>query len=138
MFISEYTEIEKNGLKFLKAIRSDKLVEKKGYLLEFDDDIDMQLAIFRIKGELFCLSNICLHRHASEIYNGIIRDNTVTCPLHGWSYNYRTGENVNTKNGKACLKTYQIFEENNYIYIEKPEIKIPKWRDINYDYNEDN
>ncbi len=134
MYLEDYPEIEKQGVKYIKAIRSDELFEKKGILIEFDDDIDMQLAVFKIDGELYCLSNICYHQHAREIYNGIIKDGFVYCPKHLWSYDYKTGMNSDPNKGRACLQTYHIFEEKNYIYIEKPSIKIPKWRDTNYDF----
>lgn len=134
-YINEYKEVIRNEKSYIKVLSSSELPEKKGYLLAFEDDIDMEVSLFRINGELYCLSNICLHRHAREIYKGIIRGDTVTCPLHGWTYNYKTGINVNSKQGSACLKTYEIFEEKNFIYIEKPVVKIPKWRDLNYDYN---
>ena len=127
-YIKDYPEIQRNGKKYLRIIPSEQLVERKGFRLAFEDDIDLQMALLRIEGELYCISNICLHRHAREIYKGYIQDDTIICPLHGWTYNYKTGQNTNEKQGKACLKVYEIFELNNYIYIEKPEIKIPKWR----------
>lgn len=127
-FIKDFPEIQRNGKKYLKTIASDDLVDRKGYKIEFEDDIDLQLALFRIDEHLYCISNICLHRHAREIYKGYIQDDTIICPLHGWTYSYVTGHNVNEKQGKACLTVYDIFELDGFIYIEKPEVKIPKWR----------
>ena len=127
-YIKDYSEITRNGKKYLKVMPSEQLIERKGHRLEFEDDIDLQMALFRIDGQLYCVSNICLHRHAREIYKGYIQDDTVICPLHGWTYNFKTGENVNAKQGKACLKVYDVFEYDKYIYVEKPEVAIPKWR----------
>ena len=90
----------------------------------------MQLAVFRIEGELYCFTNICPHRHQPKIYDGIIKDSTVTCPEHGWTYSILNGDNTNQMQGIRHLKKYRIFEENGLIFIEKPALEIPKWRQI--------
>ncbi|MCX6146918.1 MAG: Rieske 2Fe-2S domain-containing protein [Candidatus Kapabacteria bacterium] len=117
-----------NGKEYFAICKNNELLEGKGIKIQFDEDDDMQVAIFRINGELYCLSNICPHRHAEEIYNGIIKDGNVTCPLHGWTYNLKSGANVNLKQGLKSLQKFEIFELNKTIYIEKPPLIIPKWR----------
>lgn len=131
-----------NEIEFIKVCNSNELIPKKGKLIKFDDDDDMQVAIFRINDKLYAVSNICPHRHAEEIYNGILtcqneknaldkikEKDVVTCPLHGWSYFLDTGFNTNQKQGIKRIQTYQIFEKNNEIFIEKPKLEIPKWRE---------
>jgi|GEM_PF-266495 len=148
-----------NEVEFIKVCNSNELIPKKGKLIKFDEDDDMQVAIFRINDKLYAVSNICPHRHAEEIYNGILtcqsdeilkgqtndfsevinsaekelehetEKDVVTCPLHGWSYFLDSGFNTNPKQGIKRIKTYQIFEKNNEIYIEKPKLDIPKWRE---------
>ncbi len=119
-----------NGKEYVAICKTNELLEGKGIKIQFDEDDDMQVALFRINGELFCLSNICPHRHAEEIYNGIIKDGNVTCPLHGWTYNLKSGSNVNLKQGLKSLQKYEIFELSDKVYIEKPEMIIPKWRQL--------
>lgn len=126
-------ELEIDGITFVSVCKSSELLNKKGKLVKFEEDDDMQVALFRIEGELFCVSNICPHRHAEEIYNGILTiedncKNVVTCPLHGWSYFLDTGFNTNPKQGIKRITTYQIKEIDGEIYIEKPKLEIPKWR----------
>lgn len=119
-----------DGLEFAKVCKSEELFEKRGKHIQFKEDVDMQLAIFRIDGKLYALNNICPHRHAEEIYNGILIGLEISCPLHGWTYNICDGKNINQKQGIKSLETYQIFEENGYVFVEKPKKKIPKWRQI--------
>lgn len=121
-------EILKNGKKFYHVAYSNDILEKKGIEIQFDDDIDMNVAIIRYEGSLYCVSNICPHKHQAEIYNGIIKDCKVSCPLHGWTYDLKTGENINKKQGIKSLKSYQVFESDGYVYVEKPDLEIPKWR----------
>lgn len=143
--------IEKDNKQLIAVCNSNELFNKKGKLIKFDEDDDMQVAIFRIGEKLYCVSNICPHRHAEEIYNGLLtcevnkldktetlNDNlkendlsdVVTCPLHGWSYYLDSGFNTNPKQGIKRIKTYDIIEQNGIIYIEKPELDIPKWRQV--------
>lgn len=139
--------IELNNKQLIPVCNSNELFNKKGKLIKFDEDDDMQVAIFRIGAKLYCVSNICPHRHAEEIYNGLltcevnkleqqelleenILSDVVTCPLHGWSYYLDSGFNTNPKQGIKRIKTYDIIEQNGTIYIEKPELDIPKWRQV--------
>ncbi len=121
-------EIEKNGKTFKFICYSKDLKEGKGKRIAFEDDVDSQFAVFRINDKLYSVSNICPHRHATRIFEGILKGLTVTCPLHGWTYSLQTGENINKKQGIKKLDIYEIFEEGGKVYMEKPTIKIPKWR----------
>ena len=156
----EYIDIENieiENKKLIPVCNSNELYNKKGKLIKFDEDDDMQVAVFRISEKLYCVSNICPHRHAEEIYNGLLTcevnkleqqnvinelnleedslietklEDVVTCPLHGWSYYLESGYNTNPKQGIKRIKTYMIIEQNGVIYIEKPELDIPKWRQV--------
>lgn len=117
---------------YLKVCPSDEVFERKGTRIQYDEDEDMQVAIFRISGKLYCLWNICPHRHKDQIYNGIIKDLKVICPEHGWTYSLETGENVNKRQGMRGLDKFDVFEEDGWVYIEKPNISIPKWRQDNF------
>lgn len=117
------------GKEFIFLCPSNNIYDGKGYQFLFDDDLDKQVAVFRREGKLFCLSNICPHRHQDKIYDGIIDDMKVSCPEHGWTYSLETGQNVNPLQGLRSLKKYEIIEKNGKIYIEFPVFEIPKWRE---------
>lgn len=117
------------GKEFAKIEKSKNICEKKGYQVLFAGDDDRQLAVFRYKGELYALQNICPHRHADQIYNAIINpEATLTCPLHGWTYNLATGDNTNHKMGLRRLVKYEIFEKEEEVWVEVPPLELPKWR----------
>ncbi len=126
--MSLFSLIDINGKKYIKICPSKEIFERKGKRFQIEDDYDKQVAIFRLNGKLYCLHNICPHRHQDQIHNGIIKDGTVTCPLHGWSYYIDTGENTNPKQGLKKLDTFEIFEQDGFVFIEYPQFKIPKWR----------
>lgn len=127
---NRYEEMLIDGTTFCKVGRSDEIFEGKGLQVKFSDDYDHQVAVIRFEGKLYCLDNICPHRHADSIYEGIINKSkaTVTCPLHGWTYQLKNGKNINTRQGIKSLSTYKIFEKDGHVFVEKPELSIPKWR----------
>lgn len=125
----QYPAIEKDGKVFCDVMAAKDLVEKKGKRVSFSEDPDWELAVFRIEGELYCVTNICPHRHQPEIYNGILTGTELMCPLHGWTYSLETGQNVNTHQGIKSLKQFEIFEQDGRIYVEKPTSdSTPLWR----------
>ncbi len=48
------------------------------------------VAVFELDGELHALAGRCLHR-GGPLADGFVRDGVVTCPLHWWRYDIRTG-----------------------------------------------
>jgi nitrite reductase/ring-hydroxylating ferredoxin subunit len=120
-------------IEFVKLCHRTSIWNGKGLNFQFEEDEDMEIALIQYNDEIYCISNICLHRHATELHNGILKDGTVTCPLHGWTYKLNTGENMNRKQGIRSIKTYQVKIINDFIYVQKPMKEIPKWRQTSED-----
>ena len=53
-----------------------------------------------------------------------IEDCTITCPLHGWIYDLKTGKALG---GNGRLKTYQVYRDGDDVMLEKPEPVEPTW-----------
>lgn len=125
----KYPIVNFDNKEYLKICKSSELLNGKGMKVHYDDSDEVyEVAIFRIEGLLYCVQNHCPHQHAPEIFKGLVEDCVVTCPLHGWSYNLKDGINQNPKQGLRSLETFEVIEKDNWIYIEKPNIPIPKWR----------
>jgi len=122
-FETKYPEREIDGTLFLQVCRSADVFPKRGKNFFFDEET--QIAVFRVDGSLYAVSNICPHQHSPVICDGYIEDLTVTCPLHGWIYSLQSGKALG---GGGRLKTYRVFEENGYVYIEKPRPVEPNWK----------
>ena len=82
---------------------------------------DTDVALFKVEGRIYALSNICPHQHASKMYEGFIENNCIVCPLHGWTFNLETG---NLHSGSKGLETYpvKIVEGNIYAKVESREL----------------
>jgi NAD(P)H-dependent nitrite reductase small subunit len=77
---------------------------------------DIEIALFKIDDNVFAISNICPHQHTALIYEGIIEDGCVVCPVHGWMFDLKTG---NKKSGSRGLDTYpvRIIKEDVFVKV---------------------
>ncbi len=97
---------------YFKLCHISELKEKTGKRF-FINDTD--IAVFKIDGRIYAVSNICPHQKSALIYEGTIEGCNVVCPLHGWEFNLENGKKNNGGNG---LKTYKIKIENDYVFAE--------------------
>jgi nitrite reductase/ring-hydroxylating ferredoxin subunit len=54
---------------------------------------DTEVAVFNVDGELYAVDGACPHR-GGPLAEGVVRDGVVTCPLHWYRFDVRTGEHV--------------------------------------------
>ncbi len=105
---------------YSKVCRCDDLKECEGKRFIVND---LEIAVFKVSGEVFALSNICPHQHTSLICDGFIEDGCVVCPVHGWMFDLRTGLMPTKRSG---LTAYPIRIKDNYIFI-KADKKSFNW-----------
>jgi nitrite reductase/ring-hydroxylating ferredoxin subunit len=66
---------------------------------------DIDVALFKVDGEVYALNNICPHQHTALIYDGYIEEGCVVCPAHGWMFNLKTGKQPT---GAKGLDSYPV------------------------------
>lgn len=71
------------------------------------------VAIFNINGEFFAINNSCPHRGGS-LGDGFLEGNVVTCPLHGWQFDVKTGQSPLMPAKVSC---YQVKVEGNDVLV---------------------
>lgn len=86
--------------------------EKEG--VQFDVD-GLNVAVFKIDGEIFVINNLCPHQHAPVLFEGGLNGYALTCPLHGWIFDLKTGQSTN---GQSKVKKYPHKFEGSDIFIE--------------------
>jgi nitrite reductase (NADH) small subunit len=77
-----------------------------------------QVAVFRLRdGTLRALTAVCPHR-GGPLADGLLDDDVIVCPLHGYTYDLKTG--VETSNGgtAACAYTVTLTSEQD-ITVER-------------------
>ena len=76
---------------------------------------DIEIAVFKIEDKVFAVSNICPHQHTALIYEGIIEDWCVVCPVHGWMFDLQTG---NKKSGRRGLDSYPVKINKGEVFVK--------------------
>ena len=75
-----------------------------------------EIALFTVEGEVFAIANVCTHQHFSKLHEGELSGYVVTCPMHGWSYDIRTGISTNAS-GK--VKSYEVAVRGEEVFVRK-------------------
>ena len=73
------------------------------------------VALFRRRDEVFAIGNECPHQ-AGSLCEGWVEGDIVTCPLHGWEFDLRTGTCMTIPGEK--VPHYRVSVENGAIYVE--------------------
>ncbi len=63
-----------------------------GHMLYVDID-GLPIALANVDGTIYAFGDSCRHE-GGPLSSGVLRDEVVTCPWHGWAYNVRTGKSV--------------------------------------------
>lgn len=77
---------------------------------------DKALALFNFNGEFYAIQDFCPHRGASLGFGEIDEDGLVSCPIHAWFFDIKTGECLTTPNGH-CL-SYDCKIEDGKVMID--------------------
>ncbi len=105
---------------FIKICTIDDLKENLGKRFIIDNS---EIAVFKVEGEIYALSNICPHQKSAIIFDGLIECGKVICPAHGWEFDLATG---NQAGGRRGLTSYPVFIHGRDVYIKMIE------KDINW------
>jgi nitrite reductase (NADH) small subunit len=74
------------------------------------------VALFRRGEEIFALGNLCPHQGGS-LGDGFVEGDIVTCPLHGWEFDLRSGACM-TVPGESVPR-YAVTVESGAVFLEE-------------------
>lgn len=95
-----------------KVIAVQKLHEHRGTLVTVDGK---DIALFRRRDTVCAISNVCAHQHFSMLHQGPVKEFEVTCPMHGWTYDIRTGKSTT---GQGNVAVYPVKVTGNDVFVE--------------------
>ena len=76
---------------------------------------ELEIAILKnSKNEVFALENRCPHKNGA-LSEGIIHGSNVTCPLHNWVIDLKTG--IPKGEDANCVRKYETKIEDNTVYL---------------------
>ena len=108
---------------YIRACSLAEMPKRFGKRIEIEEGVE--IAIFDIGGTFYAVDNVCPHQKFPMLFEGEVNDCVVTCPMHSWQFDIRTGQCLS--GGSAWLATYEVFIENGEIMVEKPKQSRPKW-----------
>ena len=88
---------------FIKVATTDELADQPAKLVEVEGQ---KIALFRVDGTIYALSDICTHR-GGPLSEGELEGAEVTCPWHGAKFDIRTGAVVGPPAPQA-VKSYPV------------------------------
>lgn len=68
---------------------------------------DIGLALFNVAGQIYALDNTCPHA-GGPLGEGVLDQEVVTCPWHGWKFNVRTGQRLKNPAQEWAVLCYEV------------------------------
>ena len=75
---------------------------------------DKPIALFNVGGEIFAINHVCPHR-GGPLAGGRLDGTVVACPLHGWTFDVRTGRPDHP--GGHAVATYEVKVDGTSVYV---------------------
>ena len=95
----------------VRALRADALAEGEGRTVEV---AGRWLAIFKVGGAFHALDNACPHM-AGPLGFGRLDGFVVTCPIHYWAFDVRTG--CSTTNPSQSVARFDAYVEDGWVCV---------------------
>jgi nitrite reductase/ring-hydroxylating ferredoxin subunit len=70
---------------------------------------DGEVAVFNVDGDVLAVEAHCLHK-GGPLADGHVSDGIVTCPLHWWRYDLRTGERLGAPDLRLSCYAVRVVE----------------------------
>jgi len=96
---------------FIKAAKTSEVPQGGGKAVDVGGQ---KVALFNVGGSFHAISDTCAHR-GGPLSQGDLEGSTITCPLHGWSFDVATGAATHQA---ASVKSYPVKVEGDDILIE--------------------
>jgi 3-phenylpropionate/trans-cinnamate dioxygenase ferredoxin subunit len=101
---------------FVKVATVDEVPPGKRKLIDFEY---VTVALFNIKGQLYCIEDVCTHDDG-PLAEGELDGYAIACPRHGAKFDVRDGEVLSMPAVKP-VPSYEVKVEGHDIYIASPD-----------------
>ena len=76
------------------------------------------LAVFNVDGAFYAIDDTCTHK-AGPLGVGLCQAGQVSCPLHGWLFDVRTGQCLTRPD--RPVRTYQVRVHEGDVQVRLPD-----------------
>ncbi len=99
----------------IKLAHVNDVPEGKAVIVRIPDG--EEIALFKVKGHIYAINNACPHMGA-PLGEGRLQGDIVTCPLHAWEFNVKTGECINIPGEDVAC--YSLDIRDGEIFLNQP------------------
>ena len=100
---------------FTRVADAKDISPGKSVCVEFGDE---KVAVFNVEGTFYAVADTCTHVGGS-LSGGTVDGTVVTCPLHGASFDLKTG-NVIGPPASSAVTCYQVRVDGDEVQIAAP------------------
>lgn len=86
------------------------------------------VAVFNVEGEWLAVEGRCLHK-GGALAEGLVSGGVVTCPLHWWRYDLRTGQRLGAPDLRLACYPVRITEGHVEVLVPPAVPAPPSLRD---------
>lgn len=99
------------GSGYARAARADEIGEGEGRTVEV---AGRWVALFKVAGAFYAVDNACPHM-AGPLGAGRLEGFVVTCPLHSWRIDVRTGRAPDDET--VCVARFDVRVEDGWVWV---------------------
>ncbi len=100
---------------FTKVGRVEDFVNRRPKSLVLDDK---DIVVLNLEGTIHAFENSCPHQHFSLLHQGVVGGCTITCPMHGWTFDVGSGHSTN---GSGKLRKFETKVLDDRVWIRRGE-----------------
>ena len=97
---------------FVKVATTDQVKPGRGFGAKLDK---VFIGIYHVDGKYYAMDDVCPHMGGS-LHHGFMNDCVVSCPLHMWEFDVKTGESVWP--GSLSIPAYPVKVEGDDILVD--------------------
>jgi nitrite reductase/ring-hydroxylating ferredoxin subunit len=96
---------------FTKIGRADDFAERKPTNLSLGG---LEVVVVKVDDAIYAFENNCPHQHFSLLHQGFIENCSITCPMHGWTFDLNSGSSTN---GNGKLRKFDVKISGGWVWI---------------------
>ena len=111
-----------NDETFVFACDTDDVPALGGCKVLLDDGTSM--AMFRDGDCYHAIAEQCPHQRYNVMHRCHVHDHLVSCPMHGWTFDIRTGSEIRHR---GRIRTYATVVVDGSVYVSHSLFDVPAW-----------
>ena len=97
---------------FVEVCSVNDLEDSQGKMVEVNGK---QVALFKQGGSFYAINHVCPHA-GGPLGEGALNDDLVTCPLHAYQFNIKTGQCQTDPD--LSVESYEVKVENDKVMVK--------------------